>query len=198
MNKENTSEEPETAENDSNSEEPSHCSEKKCSVIEQNESDREYDARALTAILTIKGDFDRQLELVSDRQNTMIQSLGIILAFASVLLVSTMRMVQLRFDSIPEMISIAALFTCCLIGITTIREWKNWKLFTGSNLNEVITVFNEENYTKLYHLLLEGVVRSYDAMTDNNYILKRRITSVVLTLLIGTAFTVFGMVIEWV
>jgi len=198
MNKENTSDEPEVPESSLIQKESAEHTEDKWNSVEQDEYDRDYDARALTALRTIKEDLDRQLELVSDRQNTMIQSIGIILAFASVLLVSTMRLVQMRLDNIPEMISITALFTCCVIGIATIREWKNWKLYTGSNLYKVINAFNEEKYTILYHMLLEGVAKSFDAMSDNNYILKRRITYVVLSLLVGTAFTVIGMVIEWI
>ena len=198
MSKENTSDEPEAPENSSTNKESSDSSEEERKNDDKTAFDRDYDARALTAILTIKEDFDRQLELVLDRQNTMIQSIGIVLAFASVLLVSTMRLVQLRLESFPDMISISALFICCLIGIATIREWKNWELNTGLNIYKVKDAFNEEKYHVLYQLLLEGVAGSYESMSGKNFILKKRISVMVLSLLMGTVFALTGMVIEWV
>jgi len=197
MSKENSQGEQEDSESSSKHSESLDRSEEEGDE-KRNELDRDFDARALTAILTIKDDFDRQLESVLDRQNTMIQSIGIILAFASVLLVSVMRSVQLRLDSVPEVISVAALFSCCVIGIVTIREWKNWELYSGLDLGKVIDAFNEEQYTRLYYLLLGGTVRSYETMSGKNFILRDRITYMVLSLLMGTVFALVGMVIEWV
>ncbi|WP_148305817.1 hypothetical protein [Candidatus Methanoplasma termitum] len=156
-----------------------------------------FDATTANAVQTLKEDFDRQLELVSDRQNTMVQSIGIILAFASVLLMETIQMVHLSHSSVPGIASVIALFTCCLIGIATIWEWKSWSLHTGFDLYEIIEVFNKRDFVRFYSLLFEGAVRSYESMSDNNYILKRRITYLVLSLVTGTAFAVIGMVIEW-
>jgi hypothetical protein len=127
---------------------------------------RDFDSTTLTAILTLKDDFGRQLELVSDRQNTMVQSIGIILAFASVLLMEIVQIIHLSLDSIPGIISVVALLTSCLIGIATIWEWKSWSLRTGFNLYNVTEVFNDGNFVKLYSLLLEGVVRSFESMSD--------------------------------
>lgn len=156
----------------------------------------DFDTVAVTALQTLKEDFGRQLELVSDRQNAMVQSTGIILAFASVLLIETIRIVQTHPYGMLDIISAFSLFVCCLVGIATIWEWKNWNLYTGFDSNDIIEAFNDWRFVRLYSLLLTGVLESYAVMSGNNYILRKRITYMVLSLLAGTVFTVVGMVIK--
>ena len=69
------------------------CSEQAKENVGKNKRTHEYelDFNAMAAIRTIEEDFGRQLELASDRQNTMVQSVGIILAFASISLIEVIR-----------------------------------------------------------------------------------------------------------
>jgi len=163
---------------------------------DENAEDHEFDNVAMTVFQVLKEDFGRQLELLSGRQNTMVQSIGIILAFASVLLIESIRMISTNSDNLFDLISMASLFACCLTCIATIWEWKSWSLYIGLESDKVVDAFNDWNYVSLYEMLLAGVLQSHKATKRNNYILKKRISYVVMLLLTGTVFAVIGMVIQ--
>ena len=156
---------------------------------------RGFYSDALTALLAMKDDFGRQLELASERQNAMVQSIGIILAFASILMGEAVRLMHTNPWNVYDAVSMAAMLACCMTGIATIWEWKSWRLYTGSDTDSVIDAFNSWRFIDLHHLLVGGVLKSHDAMAHNNYILRRRISLMVLFLLAGTVSTVTGMVI---
>jgi len=156
---------------------------------------RGFDNDALTALLAMKDDFGRRLELASDRQNAMVQSIGIILAFASILLGETVRLIHTGQWGACEAVSVTAMLSCCMTGIATIWEWKSWKLYTGFYSDDVVRAFRGWRFVDLHYMLVGGVLISHDAMTRNNYILRRRISWMVLFLISGTLSTVTGMVV---
>jgi len=125
---------------------------------DDNYGSNEFDQDALIAFQALREDLGRQLELVSDRQNTMVQSIGIILAFASILLMEVIHSTYTNAGSIFVTASILALFACCITGIATIWEWKSWRLYTGYSSNDLSEAFNNWRFIELYHLLLTGVI----------------------------------------
>jgi hypothetical protein len=110
---------------------------------EENDHDeREY------ALSLLKEDHSRQLQLASDRQNTLLQSIGILVAFASVIFV------QKALDtSIPSENGIEVLadpiFLCCIVGIGTIMmSWK-FGFHMGMNVRRSAERYNEGLYGSL-------------------------------------------------
>lgn len=185
---------------------PSDDNSKALSVLDGEEENRddfdyaygsEFDRDVVTALHAIKEDFGRQLGLASDRQNSMIQSIGIILAFASILLIEVIRTAQLNTEGIPGLMALVSFLSCCSIGVATIWNWRNWEMYTGFDQDEVVDSFNDWRFIDVHGLLLNGVTRSYDAVINNNYILKERITGMVIALFAGIVLMLIGMVMQW-
>jgi hypothetical protein len=154
----------------------------------------EYDSNALAAIHALREDFGRRLELVSNRQNTMFQSIGILLAFASILMTQAISMIFLNPDNVCGTVALATFLLCCAAGIVTIWEWRNWKLFTGLNSDELADLFNRRRFIHLQKQLLSGVIESNDRVAYNNLIIKNRIYYMVVSLSAGVALMLIGMV----
>lgn len=175
-----------------------------CGAQEDADQEDEYadsggfDDDVVAAIHAIKDDSGRQLELASDKHNAMVQSMGIILAFASILFVETTQFVNTDVNGLMSVVALCAFLTCCLIGVATILEWKSWDLYTGSESDKVVDAFNDRNFIGVHYMLLIGIYRSYDAMSDNIYILKSRIRYMALFLFVGIVFMATGMVMKWV
>jgi len=159
---------------------------------------REFDHDVVTAIHAIKDDFGRQLELASDKHNAMIQSMGIILAFASILLIETIQFVNMQMGGLLSIAALCAFFVCCFIGIITILTWNSWDLYTGFESDKIVDTFNDRNFVNVHYMLLKGIIGSRDAMSENIYILKHRIRYMAASLFIGIVFMAFSMVVKWV
>jgi hypothetical protein len=155
---------------------------------------REFERDAVAAAHMMWDDFGRRLELASNRQNTMIQSVGIILAFASILLTETISTMHQNAGNAYNVAALVAFFFCCTFGVLTVWEWRGWKLYTGLDSSEVTDAFNERGFIYLQRLLLKGVIWSHDLVRGNNFIIKNRITYMMAFLFAGMAFTVMDMV----
>ena len=153
---------------------------------------------AMATIHAVREDFGRQLELASDRQNAMVQSVGIILAFASILLIESIRLLYPEPNKIYNIIALASFLMCCATGIATIWRWKNWELYSGLDFNKVINFFNMEKIFAMHFLLLKGVIDSHDMMRNNNFFIKKRISIMAIFLSGGIALMLMGLVAEWV
>jgi len=165
---------------------------------EQHSNINEFNRDVVTAIHSIRDDVGRQLVLTSDKNNALIQMIGVILAFASILLVQTIQHID---SDMRGMLSAGALFLfliCCLIGVVTMLEWKNWDLFIGSENNKAIDAFNVRRFVDMHISLLDGMRTSYSKMSDKLYILKGRIRYMTLFLFLGLVFMMVSVVIKWV
>ena len=161
-------------------------------------TDFEFDFYATSAIRAINDDFGRQLDLASDRQNTMVQSVGIIMAFASILLIEVVRLLYLEPDSANNIIALIVFLLCCAVGVATIWQWKNWELYSGFNFNDILFSFNEKRFADMHLFLLKGMIDSHKILRHNNYIVKERISLMMIFLSVGIALMLVGLVIEWV
>jgi len=124
--------------------------------------------------------------------------IGVILAFASILLVQTIQHID---SDLRGMLSAGALFLfliCCIIGVVTMLEWRNWDLFIGSENNKAIEAFNVRRFVDMHISLLEGMRNSYRIMSEKLYILKGRIRYMTLFLFLGLVFMLVSVVIKWV
>jgi hypothetical protein len=149
--------------------------------------DHDFDRDAAAALGAVIGDFGRRLSLLSDRQNSMMQSAGMLLAFASILLIETVRLI---FEGAGDALAIAALLcflSSCAICVWTIWGWKNWELNMGADPDDILDIFNEWKWIDLQHSLLYGAVMSSRIMADKNYILRRMIAYMIAPLLAGVA-----------
>ena len=154
-----------------------------------------FDGIAVAAIHSIKEDLGRQLELASDRQNAMVQSVGIILAFASILLVETVRSLYLDNGDALGVISLASFLLCSVVGIVTIWQWRGWDLYAGFEYGKIADLFDDRKFVDLERLLLRGVAMSHSVAIGNNYVIRGRIKYMVMSFFIGVASMLIGTVI---
>ena len=155
----------------------------------------EFDDEAVAAVRELREDFGRRLELASNRQDAMMQSIGVILAFASILLVEAVRSLHLGEGAGTGTVSLLSFLICSIIGVATIWQWRNWELYAGLEYGRVSDSFSDRRFVELRRLLLESVVRSHGVATRNNYIIRGRIKYMVMCFLIGIASMLAGLVI---
>jgi len=108
------------------SNEPFKGNHENCEYGHHMYDNRKFNRDSITSLHVLREDFGRQLELISNKQNTMIQTIGIVLAFASILLIEAIHLCK---DS-PVYSSAAALMAfilCCTVGVQTLWQWKGWE-----------------------------------------------------------------------
>ncbi|MCL2148503.1 MAG: hypothetical protein FWH47_04095 [Methanomassiliicoccaceae archaeon] len=150
---------------------------------------------AASTVRDIREDFSRQLEVTSSRQNAMVQSVGIMLAFASMLFIETIRSVYSNSGDAAGVASLASFLFCCVVGVMTIWQWRNWELYSGYDYDKMAESFNKGEFVGVQLLLLRGVIKSRKAASGNNFVLRERIKYMALCLFTGIAFMLVGMVI---
>jgi hypothetical protein len=134
----------------------------------------------------IRGDIERQLGLASDRQNSMLQSIGILVAFASILFLQLLTM-DPAFDGFGAFFatSIFSVLLCCLLGIFTILESRKFALSAGMNIMDEISRYNDDNAEHLETEIANGMIRAYEAAYHDNANLVLKIILIGALLLIG-------------
>lgn len=145
------------------------------------------------AIHAISEDFRHQLMLLSDRQNSMVQSIGVILAFASILLIETVSLAHSRSDNGIILVALGFFFLCCLGCIWAILDWRNWEVYSGADQEAVLDRLENKDVFGIPEMLLQGVVRSYGVITVNNYILRTRIRNMAMLLVTGALLTILDL-----
>ncbi len=149
----------------------------------------------MSAVAVIREDLGRQLDLASNRQNTMIQIIGIIMAFASLLLIECVHYCTDPTDFV-FMAALVAFLICCMVGTLSLWQWKNWELLTGSDIDSTIQSFNDGDFFEVQSKIIKGIAGSYDQTSIDNYVLKRRISYMVIFLLTGLVLLLIGLVIR--
>ncbi|MCL1811357.1 MAG: hypothetical protein FWG41_03960 [Methanomassiliicoccaceae archaeon] len=163
---------------------------------EKNESffenaSKKDDQNALTLI---REDLGRQLGLASDRQNTMLQSIGVMVAFASILFLQLLAMEPV-FDGygVFFIISLCSVLFCCIYGVFAILSSSNFALLTGMGVEEAKSSYENDEVCDIEATITNGMDRAYEAVYRNNANLIDRLTYMVALLMVG----VFAELAGW-
>lgn len=144
------------------------------------------------ALFVVREDLGRQLGLASDRQNATLQSIGILVAFASILFLQLLAMDPvLERGGIFSWLSMGSVLLCSIVGILTILKSSNFALSTGMGAEDVMELYEMKKTDDLEIMIAHGVNRAYRMVYRNNAHLNDRITYMVVLLLLGI-FTGFA------
>jgi hypothetical protein len=123
----------------------------------------------LSALKLVRRDLERQLGLASDRQNTLLQSVGILVAFSSILFLQSLTMnPAFNGSGVLFFVSMICAFLCCLLGVVTVLTHRLFISSTGINIKEGVQLYNNKKTTSLEEKIMEGVDRAYSVTFRNN------------------------------
>ena len=138
--------------------------------------------RALSAI---KEDIGRQLGLASDRQNAMLQSIGILLAFASILLLQIIVM-NPSFSGYGLLfaVSIICVLFCCVLGVSVLSS-SAFSLSFGMDVEKEVGLYTDGKIEDPEIEIMNGISDAWKEVRRYNAFLINVIRCMVLPLLVG-------------
>lgn len=158
-----------------------------------SELDKVYDS--------LKSEIGRQNQLHSSYQNSIMQRIGIIIAFASILLLDAFdTFAKLQTDSIGFIICVMAmgfLISSCCLGVIFMLDWKKWTWTTGADVESLIERYNADDLEGCEYLIFDGLVVSNDNLEEMSDVLKRRLVYTVSVFLIGLIAMCMTKVTLW-
>ncbi|MCL1810824.1 MAG: hypothetical protein FWG41_01175 [Methanomassiliicoccaceae archaeon] len=142
----------------------------------------------------IKEDIGRQLGLASDRQNSILQSIGILVAFASVLFVQIIVM-NPSFDGSGWIFvfSLACLLFCSGLGVVVLIMSKAFTIIMGNDNRGAATLLKTEEINNLEIDIVNGMIISLKATKYNNSNLVAYLRSMGILLVAGLV----ALLIAW-
>ena len=153
-----------------------------------------YDINDEKALKVIKEDIGRQLGLVSDRRNTMVQSIGIIMAFASVLFAQIITVGTFEgISGIYFTSSLLCLFSCGAMGIFTILKSTVFVTWSGMKIDEEAILYNKGDTKNLEVDIVNGMNEALEETSNENEDLIFIIRLMATLLMIGMAI----VFVEW-
>ncbi|MCL2607473.1 MAG: hypothetical protein FWD92_02800 [Methanomassiliicoccaceae archaeon] len=160
---------------------------------EEAEEQNQFNDDARNAIYDIREGLGRQLELASNKQNSMVTIIGILLAFASLMFISTYPNEGV-LNGLLSGASISAIFfgACCAAGIITILLWRDQGRSSERYISQAIDYFNKEMLFEVQTELFYGLKYSYNTTREKNIFLGKVIKLMVLIITIGIIVTIFG------
>jgi hypothetical protein len=177
---------------------PDEAPEKDVSCNEENsdswkETYIRYDTKNHEALQIIKEDVGRQLGLASDRQNLILQSVGILLAFASVLFVP-MAIVNtdIIFENSYFTAAMILVFLCCLVGVCTLILSGAFTLSSGLSVKNEIYRYNTGDTKDLEIDIVNSMNEAREDITHSNGFLTKIIRWMAFLLFIGILLMLIG------
>jgi hypothetical protein len=154
--------------------------------------EQDPEIRFQNALFVMREDLGRQLGLASDRQNTMLQSIGIIVAFSSILFLQLLAM-DPAFDGygLLFIISIGSVLSCSVFGIHTIMVSSNFALSAGMEADKMVELYDNHEIDNYELKVANGISRALISASQKNASLTERVTYMVAALLLGV-FTMFA------
>ncbi|MFA6679977.1 MAG: hypothetical protein WCR96_05755 [Candidatus Methanomethylophilaceae archaeon] len=141
----------------------------------KNEYDQlnpEYISEQNEAYFALKNEISRQHSLVSDYLNSLMQRIGIILAFGSLLFVESLNGISVISNPLNYLDTIL-LGLCCIAGIWSIINWKEWGTPLGVQIEIMIDEYNSNNFVKVHDSIIDEMIKAYDQTTTGTIVLKR-------------------------
>ena len=144
------------------------------------------------AVSLLREDYSGQLQLASDRQNAILQSIGILVAFASVIFVQKLLSSGPVENDIYLYISDPT-FLCCIVGIGTIMmSWK-FAFPTGMNVRRSAERFNKGDFKDFELTIVNELYNANLKANDRNRWLNILLILVAALLILG----IIKLVAEW-
>ena len=137
------------------------------------------------ALSVIKEDIGRQLGLASDRQNAMLQSIGILLAFASILLLQIIVM-NPSFSGYGLLfaVSIICVLFCCVLGVSVLSS-SAFSLSFGMDVEKEVGLYTDGKIEDPEIEIMNGISDAWKEVRRYNAFLINVIRCMVLPLLVG-------------
>jgi len=134
---------------------------------------------------SVKEDVGRQLGLASDRQNAMLQSIGILLAFASILLLQIIVM-NPSFSGYGVLfaVSILCVLFCCVLGVSILSS-SAFSLSFGMDVEKEVGSYSDGKAEDLESDIVNGMSEAWKEVCRYNKFLINIIRCMVLPLLVG-------------
>ena len=147
------------------------------------------------ALEALREDVSRQLGLMLDRHNSMLQSIGIIAALASVLFLQLIAVGPALYEKggVLFMVSMGSILLCGIYGVVTISGSRAFALSAGLSIEEERDLYDILSTSSLEERITEGIFSSCEIASRSNTRLADRITHMTMLLLVG----VLMIFIEW-
>jgi len=147
------------------------------------------------ALVVIREDLSRQLGLMSDSHNTMLQSVGILVAFASILFLQLIAMGPALDGNggILFMVSMGSFLLCGIYGVVTISESRGFVLSAGLSIEEEKDLYETQRTNSLEERITERILCSCETAYQSNTRLADRMTHVAMLLMVG----ILTLFIRW-
>jgi len=165
---------------------------------DSSEEDDEYDYydEREHALFVLREDVSRQLKLTSDRQNMILQLIGILVAFASIIFVQ-----QLIMDTDVHgwrmyafAISLLLIFFCCTLGIYTIMMSDVFAISTGRKIERSVDRYNEGDIEGFEAYIVSGMYYAFVETHNKNEQLTKRLKQMSLMLMLGIVMLINGVI----
>jgi len=117
------------------------------------------------ALSLLREDIGRQLGLASDRQNTLLQSIGVLIAFASIVFLQLMTMNPVSdWGGVLSVASMGFIALCCAYGIFTILLSSGFTLSAGMRVEEERDIYDSADVKCLEVKIVAGISKAYDTV----------------------------------
>jgi len=144
------------------------------------------EADVQNALSLLRKDIGRQLGLASDRYNTLLQSIGILVAFASILFLQLLAIDPVFAGyGILFASSMLSVFFCCIVGILSILRSSRFALSAGIAVDKETDLFKKGEIEDFEMKIAIGLDKAYETTYENNTRLTEIIRYMVVLLLLG-------------
>jgi len=146
------------------------------------------------ALSIFREDAGRQLSLMSDRHNTMLQSVGILVAFASILFLQLITIGPALDGSggILFMVSMGSILLCGIYGTVTISGSRGFVPSAGLSIEEEKALCETQRTNSLEERITERILGSCEIAYRSNTRLADRMTHMAMLLMVGTITLFIG------
>lgn len=168
-------------------------SETEAASLADEEIHIKYGIKDRDSLLLVKEDIGRQLHLASDRQNAMLQSIGIIVAFASILIAQIITR-NPSFDGLGALllVSLVSLLSCSGLGIYSIVTSDAFTIFLGMDDDVEVNLLNKRETNKLEVDIVNNMKEALDDTLYNNQDLLAALQYLGVLLILGLITLLFG------
>lgn len=147
------------------------------------EIDSEEEEKAWRALID---ETTRQHNLSVGTLTSMLQRLGIILAFVPILLLEAVKAIPsepIYFDYLPAV----SLGICFMVGILIIVRWKVSTPSFKTDIDYMVDLYDKNEWRNLHSYVLDSAMTEYDRTMGSLAVLRRWVFLMTVTLLFGMA-----------
>lgn len=106
-----------------------------------------------------------QLDLATANLNSMMQRIGFILAFASILFVSASTRADFNYWWLAYSV---CFLTVCATGIISVIFWRTWRIPLGADINVMTEIYLNKDYDRMGETILDEKLRAHSKVIYAN------------------------------